>query len=351
VHDRTAAAVGAAEVLREVGTLDLLQSAAGQPSPLITAARHADRRVRIAAIETILALDPTTSFAGASSVAEGLQFFAAASGNRKALVVDPRTAMAQRVAGWLTQVGYETDIATNGRDAFRLATNSPDYELAFIHTAIDRPRADDLVEQFRKDSRTAKLPIALVAIPEYRESAERLARGAALCHVVDEPQNLEAVKFQAARLLSLPGAQPVPLDVRKQHAAWAMATLAELTARKVTWLDALRISRALEGALYSPSVTPQVASLLANAGTASGQRELVQFAAQESLPLSSRELAALAFARSVANHGILLTSDQILAQYDRYNINAGRNPDTHKVMLIILDAIESPTKDKSQGEH
>ena len=52
------------------------------------------------------------------------------------------------------------------------------------------------------------------------------------------------------------------------------------------------------------------------------------------------------FARSVAKHGILLNKEQIVAQYDTYNKNAGRNADTHKVMKIILEAIESPTADK-----
>jgi hypothetical protein len=42
----------------------------------------------------------------------------------------------------------------------------------------------------------------------------------------------------------------------------------------------------------------------------------------------------------VRKFGILLSRDQILAQYDLYNTNAGRNADTHAVMTTVLDALE-----------
>ena len=344
-NGNTATAIGAAEVLGKLGSSSLIARADGKPIALADAAKSGDRRVSFAAIEAILNLRPLTPFAGASAVGEGLKFFAGTSGFRRALVADPRAAVAQQLASYLSQMGYETDIATNGRDAFKLATNSPDYELALIHAAIDRPRADDLVAQLRKDSRTAKLPIGIIALPEHPESAERLARGTPLSTAIAEPQDAAALKQQVERLLNKPGCAPVPLDVRRQQAAWSISALAQLAENPLPWLNARSISRSVEHSLYAPGMTAPVVSLLANAGTATGQSELVQLAARESLPLPTRELAALAFAKSVAKHGILLTKDQILNQYDTYNRNAGQNRDTHKVMLTILEAID-PTVDE-----
>lgn len=341
--DHTATAIGAVEVLGKFGSPAVLEHSDGRRSPLAEAARNSDRRVRFAAIEAILKLRPATPFPGASSVAEGLKFFASTSGVRRALVAHPKSGIAQQLAGYLSTLGYEVDIATNGRLAFNFAINSPDYEVAIIHAAIDRPRVDDLLGQLRKDPRTARLPVALIAVPEDPTRTERLARGVPLCHTFAEPQDAAALKSQVERLLSMPGCQPVPFDVRTHHAGWAIAAIAQLGEQPVSWLDVRTFSRSAEHALYAPATMRAAASVLANAGTASGQSELVQLAARISLPVATRELAALAFARSVAKHGILLTSDQIQEQYDRYNINAGRNRDTHKVMLIILEAMEAKT--------
>jgi CheY-like chemotaxis protein len=344
-----ATAIGAAEVLGEIGSPALLAGLGGRRSALAEAARHPDRRVRFAAIDAILKLKPMTSFAGASAVGDGLKFFAGTSGQRKALVAHPRSAAARQIAGYLSQLGYEVEIATNGRDAFAVATSSPDIELAFIHTALDHPRADDLLAQFRKDPRTAKLPVALIALPNFPETAERLARGVPRCHAFAEPQDAAGLKYQAERLLSMPDCQPVPPEIRQHHAVRAIVALVQFAEQPVPWLDARAISRSVERSLDYPAMTAAVASMLASTGTASGQSELVQLVARESLPLATRELAAIAFARSVAKFGILLTSDQILAQYDRYNTNAGRNRDTHKVMLVILEAMEAKSEEEGRN--
>lgn len=339
-----AAAIGALELLGELGSPDLLLASDGRWSPLAEAARSGDRRVRFAAIAAILDLNPRVPFAGASAVSEGLQYFAGGTGRRRAVVAHPKSRIAQQLAGYLSPLGYDVDTATNGREAFRLATQSPDVELAIIHSALDHPRADDLLTQLRKDPRTARLPIAVIAVPEYTEPAERLVRGVPRTHAFAEPQDAAGLKYQVERLLSLPGCLPIPPEVRKQQAARAVEALANYAEHPVPWLDARAISTSVERSLYNPAMTASVASLLASAGTATGQSKLVQLATRESLPLAKREAAALAFARSVAKHSILLTSDQILDQYNRYNDNAGRNKDTHKVMQIILDAIESKSE-------
>jgi hypothetical protein len=134
----------------------------------------------------------------------------------------------------------------------------------------------------------------------------------------------------------------VPEAVRKQQALWSIATLAELAEKPLPWINARAISKSVERSLYAPGMTSTIVPLLANAGTATGQSELVQLAARASLPLATRELAAAAFARSVAMHGVLLTQQQILKQYDIYNTNAGQNRDTHQVMLKVIEALEAP---------
>jgi hypothetical protein len=56
--------------------------------------------------------------------------------------------------------------------------------------------------------------------------------------------------------------------------------------------------------------------------------------------LEARQAAAVAFARSVRQHGLLLSRGEILEQYAIYNANEGRDANTHAVLGAILDAIE-----------
>jgi hypothetical protein len=51
--------------------------------------------------------------------------------------------------------------------------------------------------------------------------------------------------------------------------------------------------------------------------------------------------AVAAFRTSVAENGVLLTSDEIVAQYDRYNASARADVDTQQILGAVLDAIES----------
>ena len=134
------AATAAAQILGDIGSPVLLTRSGTTPSPLAQAAGHADRRLRFAAIEAIMKLNPSEPFAGSSHVTDGLGFLASSFGVPRVLVVHPSSAEAEKMAGLAATLGYEADMATNGRAAFELAVNSPDYDFVLIHSAIERPQ-------------------------------------------------------------------------------------------------------------------------------------------------------------------------------------------------------------------
>ena len=73
----------------QIGTAaELLYRGAG-PSPLALAVQSPDRRLRMAALEAIVRLQPARPFAGSSYVLPALGFFAGSSGFRHALVAAP----------------------------------------------------------------------------------------------------------------------------------------------------------------------------------------------------------------------------------------------------------------------
>jgi hypothetical protein len=81
---------------------------------------------------------------------------------------------------------------------------------------------------------------------------------------------------------------------------------------------------------------------LALLGTPASQRSLVDFASHLSVPVDERQQAARAFAQSVVEHGLLLTQEEILRQYDRYNASEPLDAATQQLLGGLLDTIESP---------
>ena len=173
--DHAPSAAAAAHILGQKQGAARLLVRGGQPSPLALATRHPDRRLRLAAAEAIVRMRPAGSFAGSSWVLEGLDFLAASDGSRRALVAGPRRDDRQRVAGLIANLGYEADTAATGSELLAKATAAPDCELILVDASIDRPTLDFLVQQIRRDGRTAALPVGILALPEVLERARHVA--------------------------------------------------------------------------------------------------------------------------------------------------------------------------------
>ena len=173
--DHPVAATAAARILGRIGSAQELLCQGAELTTLARAVQHNDRRLRFAAVEAILALDPQEPFAGSSRVGDALISFANSSGQRRALVGAPTSQEAMRVGGYLVAMGYQLETAVTGRELIRAAIGSSDYELALIDTSICRPTAALLVQQLRHDYRTAELPVTLMARAGRLAEAERIA--------------------------------------------------------------------------------------------------------------------------------------------------------------------------------
>ncbi len=334
------AAIGAAHVLGDIGNVAMLSRNGAEPSPLAEAAGHEDQRLRFAAINAIMKLGPRDPFAGSTNVTNGMGYFARSIGVPRVLVAHPSSAEAQKIAGMAATLGYETDIATNGRSAFELAVRSPDYDFLLLHSALDGPEVDYLVAQLRRDARTSRLPIGLMAEPDDMERVELFASRTPPAVPMLSPANDAEMRVRAGQLLARAGRWHVPAAERKAYAMAALRWLAILAVHPQTAFDVRTQEGAATAALYLAELSPLAAAVLGEMGTATSQQSLVELADLETQPLASRQAAANALARSVSQFGLRLTRDEIHRQYDLYNANAGRNGDTHNVLTAVLDAIE-----------
>jgi CheY-like chemotaxis protein len=338
----TGAAVAALEIMGEIGDVRLLLRSDGYLSAPCRALRHADRRVRFAAMQAVLRIDPRERFHGASFVTESLGYFASHSGARRALVVHPRTELAQTLAGTLNGSGFQADTVATGGEAVQLATRNSDYEFVLVSDAIDRPQARELLQLLRREPRTANLPVAILAREENLERMQLTAEEDPLAISMPAPYEPSAMGFLVGRLRQLAGTSYVSQEERLRHASAALERMAALAA-KPEWYAFYELASqqdAVERALSAAPLRIRAIRVLGLLGTPSAQRRLVNLANQSDSMLHDRRAAAAAFEIAVRRQGLLLTRSEILTQYDRYNASVNSDQGTQQVLGTILDTME-----------
>jgi DNA-binding response OmpR family regulator len=340
------AALAAARVLGQMEKAAGLLYRGPQPAPLVLASRHPDRRLRAAAVEAVMRLQPPEPYPGATFILEGLQFLAAGSGRPRALVGGPSLEESRRIGGYLARLGYESDVAATGREVLRLALESPDYEMILLDPAIDHPTVDFLVQHLRRDGRSAGLPIGVLARDQHIDRAQRAVADDPLAEAFPRPQDEEMVRWQVARLLDRAGWQRAPAVERQRQAALALDWLARLGTdpEQRRFYDLARVEAAVLKALRAPALSAKATAVLAMLGTPGSQRALADAASLPAAPIEVRRAAVSALLQSTQRYGILLTTGQIRQQYDRYNQSATQDTATQQVLGQVLDLLEAPTQ-------
>ena len=119
-------AVAALEVMRSLANRHDLQSRGGSPSPLTGALNYPDPRVQFAAAMVIVETDPPKPFRGSSRIVEVLSRALMSTDTPRAVLAGPKPDQVNALAGLIGQSGYEAEIASSGRDAFRAAAGRGD---------------------------------------------------------------------------------------------------------------------------------------------------------------------------------------------------------------------------------
>jgi len=345
-NDHPAAATAAAQILGRIGKAEELLYSAPQPAPLALALRNPDRRLRISAARAIVALKPQRSYAGSSYVLQTLGFFASSSGMRRALLAGPNVENLRKIVSVLAAAGLHADTAVTGREVMRMAASSPDYELAMIDMGIDKPPINLLLQQLRHDERSADLRVGLIAREGFVERAEHLAETDTMAKAFSRPHEDAAVTWQLEQLAALRPLEFVGFEERQQQAVEALDMLAELGRTSGTLYDIRRVEDAVLAALNTPSLSLKAIRVLAMINSPEAQRALVQTAGRATESLEIRQAAASAFRQNIQTHGILLTTEEIKRQYQLYNESKNRDPASQKILGLILDCLEAPTKNQ-----
>ena len=274
------------------------------------AARHPDRRVRMAACEAIVRLKPAEIVRRRELCAGDAGLF-----RRPVRAAPAACCWAVRISkpwaemvGALTSLGFEFDTATSGRELIRGRTTSPDYELALIQTSIDQPDVDFLVQQLRHDYRSATLRVGLLARTDDFERTERIARRDPMTMAFYPPQRRSGVRWQVDQLATLAPRTFVdlPSGSGKPPRRWTCWPRSATTARASSTTCAASQDAVL-AALYNPALAVKAMAVLANVNSAESQQALVDVASRFTLPIEIAPGGGQAFRLNTQRHGILLT--------------------------------------------
>ncbi len=341
------AALAAVRLLGQIGSARQLLYQGTEPSLLVQAVRSPNRRVRMAALKAIVGLCPVRAYPGSSDVPRALAFFAASGGVRRALTAAPNLQQARNLAGMLASQGFQADVAATGRELAERAAASPDYELAMIDVSIGRPPIGILLQQLRRDERTASLRVGLMARSGYMSQAEHAAESDPWSMAFAWPNDDSAIQWQLKQLARLGPREFVDFSARQRQAVEALDLLVGLSRSGGDLYDLRQAQDAVLTALYAPKLSARAVEVLANINSVESQPALVEVASNLTLPIELRQAAAKAFRQNTEKHGILLTSKQILQQYRRYNQSEKLDTATQHVLGLILDCIEAPNRIKS----
>jgi CheY-like chemotaxis protein len=253
----------------------------------------------------------------------------------------PTAAAATNLAGMLAVEGLKATATTTGREAVDQALAMPDLEMVLVDVNINNPAIRQVIYELRVNPTTAEIPVAILAPNSRLAAAQQIASEHQRVIAVPRVQSPEVLHRVIERLTQLAGRVATSSEVRAAEAGEALAGLARLASGERPFYMIRRSEPIIEAALYRPDAAKAAIAALGKLGTADGQNALLNFANQSTLPMESRSQAADAFRHSVAAHGLLLTSDEILRQYDRYNASATADADSQRVLGELLDAIES----------
>lgn len=338
------AATACCELLGQLGTVDLLDSAGQRPRPLVEAVLTGDRYLQFAVLEAIDKLDPQQAYAGSSYVFSLAVFLASSQGSEAGIVGDNREDIAQSYAAMMASERLLGMSATTGQELFSKATECPDIEVVVITDNLQRPSYLELIQQLRNDLRTKRLPIALlVREPESHLRLQRVTANDPLFLFLPMTLDSEQVWTQIRLVKALSAPWSIEILDRQHHASVAIDWLKKIAKDRTLYRFYDWGSREREFAriLYLPGMSESGSEILKALGTPAAQRELLNFVSQSNFPLESRQAAANAFAESLKTGGALLTREEILKQYDRYNASALEPEETQKLLGAILDALEA----------
>lgn len=342
-RDMIPAVAAACDLLAQHPDTCQLLASSERASGLIRTLHCGDRHAQFAAFRALVELDCREPFAGCSHVMAAAAYFSSFADRPSGLIGHHYPEIAQSFADVLRQTGISGRGVENSRDMYREAVNDANLRYLFLSDTLAGPGYNELLQQFRSDWRTKRLPAAILVRSDTLANAQFRTNTDAFTLVLPETLDPTLVALQVDQLRRLQQPWEVTTTQGRLQAEYALNWILKVLAdsESYSFYEVLAHQRAIADLLYWPHNSRRVIEALGWMGTAVAQRELIEYASQTGLPIENRQLAVESFAKAISRRGIMLTREEILQQYDRYNASAGDTGENQRVLGLMLDLIEA----------
>jgi len=328
-------AASAAMALARVTNRTALSGTA-QPHPLVDALYAPGRRLQFAAAKAIVTLAPTQPFPGSSRVVPTLARFVIKQALPRAVVIDGNPNRGSHVAGFLTNLGYDSELELTGNRGFRAAAESADVELILISYDLFREGwgLNDTLANLGADARTAAIPVFIYGPLDVKIRRPSLEQDYPGIKFLVQPVDAGTLERQLKVL-------PAELSEaeRTGYAREATTLLAQIAQEHKGPLaaDLTAAEPALAVALGWAETAPTAAAALGNIPDHDAQRSLAGLALDPSRDPTLRRQTAAQLVRSIRRFGRLVTAGQEARLVAA--VREETDPDVREDLQMILRAL------------
>jgi HEAT repeat protein len=305
---KTDLAAAAAMALGNVTSATALSSN-NQPHPLVEALVAPGRRLQFTAAKAIVTLTPTMPFPGSSRVVRTLAQFVINQPLPRAVVIDGNPNRGSQLAGFLTELGYDSETELTGNLGFRAATASADVELVLVSFDLFRPgwELDDTLANLSTDARTALIPVFVYGPLHVQYNRPNLKAAYPRIRFLVQPGNAELLREQLKVLPTLPSEKE-----RTTYASDALALLARISSNRKGPLvpDLPAAEPAISAALGRTDTAIVAVAVLGDIPEPDAQRSLATVVLDPSQGIDLRRKAADQLVHSIQRFGHLITAYQ-----------------------------------------
>lgn len=318
---------------------------------LIRALQCGDRHTQFAAFQAITGMDLQQAYSGSSYVLAASVFFANFGDRPSGIIGHTDIGVARDLAAAMNLAGLTGRGVAGGRELFQEAISDSNLQVLFISDTLNQPMFTELVQQLRNDWRTKRLPIAILTRSAETQRSERVAKSDSRLVALPETSDATLVALQVDQVRRL--AEPWTLDTLqgRAHAQVALNWLAHIIANPQTYrfYDIIQYDQAIADLIFVVEDTSQALKILGGMASAKAQRALLDYANQNGLPIEMRQQAVDAFAAAIAKRGVLLTTAELSAQYQRYNASEMEAGSVQRIYGSILDLLEQRKRGTPSG--
>ncbi len=250
-------------------------------------------------------------------------------------MIDANPNRGSQLAGFLINLGYDSELEATGSRGFLAAAEAADVELILIaYDLFQGWPLNATLASLRADARTAAIPIFIYGPLNVRFNHPSVEQDYPGIRFLVQPVDAATLKRQLKEL-------PAPLG-DAEHAAYAREATQLLVQiakdRQGPLASDLRAAEpALTAALHASETAPSAATVLADVPDPDAQRSLADAILDPASADALRKQSAVELTRSIARFGRLMSADQESRLAS--TLRDEDDPDIRASLLMIVRAL------------